>query len=237
MPLKEFTLIKNINNPTWIAIVLRLLAALAVLPGVWALAGCQSLAGGPCLYEDQIGTVVVSSSGEKPEGIFSAVDTWNERSRIRQERPLPLTGAVFVEERHRYPARLSVIRKGSCVPVRLEVLSDASLMQGVLLALDEEGRETETTRQQIEQVAETFNQLKKYWPQSCLLVCGQGADKYSAEYRWDLARRYEQRFRRRFAELGIHSQCVRVVYGVLPKNMLPVSLDSVNGVQVFFALQ
>jgi hypothetical protein len=137
----------------------------------------------------------------------------------------------------RYPARLSVLTEGSCVPVQLQILSDESVMQGIVLALDDEGRELEETRRSIVQIAETLNALSADWPQSSLLVCGQGADRYSAEYRWNLARRYEQRFRRNFTTLGIDPHRVKIVSGVLPERMLPAALDSVNGVQVFFQLQ
>ncbi|EAT14512.1 hypothetical protein HTZ97_14225 [Desulfuromonas acetoxidans] len=202
------------------------------------LAGCQPFVGGHCCYERQIGTAVVQNTTEEGAcAIFSAARPWSELSQAWQGRCLPFTNRNIAPSQRRYPARLSVITEGSCVPVRLQVLSDERMMQGVSLDLDEEGRESEAARQSVLQIVATFNALTRDWPQSCLLISGQGSDKYSAEYRWNLARRYEQKFREKFIDLGLEPQRVNVLSGALPDNRWPAMQDSAHGVQVFFQLQ
>lgn len=209
-----------------------------VLLGLSGLGGCQPFVGGRCGYERQIGTAVVHSVTEEGAcATFTPARSWSELSQVWQGRCLPLTNRTIAPSQRHYPARLSVITEGSCVPVRLQVLSDDRMMQGVVLDLDEQGRESEAVRQAMLQIVTTLNTLTGDWPQSCLLISGQGSDSYSADYRWNLARRYEQHFRQKFIDLGLEPQRVNVLSGALPDNRLPALEDSAHGVQVFFQLQ
>lgn len=208
-----------------------------VLLGLAGLGGCQPFVGGRCVYKRQIGTAVVHSVTEEGAcATFTPARSWSELSQVWQGRCLPLQTALSRLRSVIIPLD-SVITEGSCVPVRLQVLSDDRMMQGVVLDLDEQGRESEAVRQAMLQIVATLNTLTGDWPQSCLLISGQGSNSYSADYRWNLARRYEQHFRQKFIDLGLEPQRVNVLSGALPDNRLPALEDSAHGVQVFFQLQ
>lgn len=213
----------------------RILVMLVVIGGM---SGCGHPVGGSCVYEDQIGTVLIQASGEPSmAGVFSPALVWNDVGTIWQERILDISGGGVVRQQVRYPAKLFVIRQGSCVPVRLQLLSDDRICRGIVISLDEEGRETDHARQQVEQVAAVLNMLIPDWPDCTLLISGQGLETSSSEYRRSLSRNCEKRFRQRFIDLGVDDRHLRVASGLLEGNLLPDSTTSGNGVQVFFQLR
>jgi len=208
-----------------------------LIVGSSMVAACQPLVGGTCVYRHHLGTTQVQArDGEPLCGFFTPAEGSVSRGEIWQGRCLDIPTGDTCQAGMTYPARLAVIEEGSCVPFRLELLSDGVGMRGVTLDFDDDGRETDQSRAIVEQIAVTFKSLQVDWPDCQLLICGQAQGAQSAEYRWGVARHYEARLQSQLKQWDIADERIKVISGELPPTLMR-DPQANNGVEVFFQLR
>ena len=111
------------------------------------LSGCYKTVGGSCIYEKQIGTVkIVSNAPEGPIGVFTPASQSSYRNGQWWGHKLSLPKDTQVDEGREYPASLSAIEEGSCIPATLVALSDKRRSLALPLSLTREGKEPEENR-------------------------------------------------------------------------------------------
>ncbi len=203
---------------------------LMALPTFW---GCQRPVGGSCDYKEHLGTVEVVRTVEGGiAGIFSSVNDPLLEQSFEMEIP---KGAQVTLFRH-YPASLSVRTKGSCTPYFVDLLSDESRAHGINIPLDADGRLTSEAAKMVDSAAGLFTDLLSDWPDARLLIYGYAAGDYTEEYRYNLARHYEQQFRCEFIKSGLRPKQVRVADGVLADKQFLQHASEGNCAQLFFLL-
>lgn len=159
--------------------------------------GCsQKMVGGACDYESRLGTAQVVAQGEEPLARFIVagkgfVNTW---VRYSPDMLFPFYGKTASErEDVPYPARLSVITRGSCTPYRLTLLSNQSFSQGIFFPVHEVATLQVEATQTLSEIATLYRRLAPVWPKLMIDVCGQTVQQGSSEYNFSLGNRYAQR--------------------------------------------
>nr|WP_321457986.1 hypothetical protein [uncultured Cohaesibacter sp.] len=162
------------NSFPVIGIGFSFLVPLVVLLG---LSGCYQSVGGHCIYEEQIGTVKIVSKGSgRSVGVFTPADQSSFTNSQWWGQNLDLPKETQVSDGREYPALLSAIQTGSCVPVTLIALTDERRPLALPLSLDKDGRETEETSKRIDQILAVAQKLHPHWTRMKLLIHIKEAD-------------------------------------------------------------
>ena len=193
-----------------------LLFSLLLLPTL----GCTQMVGGTCSYETIYGTAqIVRQQDSHTFAQFNPGKRDFSRKMVPFSRNLQfaLRQSTAGEIGSIYPAKLSIITEGSCTPYQLGLLATESCSVGRFLPVNNNGQLSSEAAQDIEQIATTFKQLAKHWPQLKLSVCGQTASIGTQEYNLHLGERYAREIALKLEQDGIPAERMRITSsGELP---------------------
>ena len=202
------------------------------------LSGCYKTVGGSCIYEEQIGTVkIVSNAPEGPIGVFTPASQSSYRNRQWWGHKLSLPKDTQVDEGREYPASLSAIEEGSCIPATLAALSDKRRSLALPLSLTREGKEPEETATRIAHIVAVIKQLQPQWPQMKLLITQTETNLSENEDNEAVAEHITARFKTLFEKAGMSPKLVEVSNDDNNLNSIGHIDEELQGVLVSFKLE
>ena len=193
-----------------------LVLSLLLLPTL----GCTQMVGGTCSYETIYGTAqIVKLQDDHTFAQFNPgqQNFSSEKVPFSRNFQFTLRQSTAGKIGSIYPARLSIITEGSCTPYQLGLLATENYSTGQFLPVNDNGQLSSEADQDIDQIATTFKQLAKHWPQLKLSVCGQTASPGTQEYNRHLGERYARQFAHNLEKAGVPAEQMQITsYGESP---------------------